>query len=132
MLGIHDLPLFVVSGLLLNILPGPDSLLIVSRSASQGWRAGSAAALGIGAGTCVHVLAAALRAALARHPPPAPSTLWVTVQGRVVYIEGCAAHAAAGAELETWARSLPNVRQAIASLRTRPEAKPPYRLRSSR
>lgn len=60
MLGIHDLPLFIVSGLLLNILPGPDSLLIVSRSASQGWRAGSAAALGIGAGTFVHVLAAAL------------------------------------------------------------------------
>ena len=25
MFGIHDLPLFVLSGLLLNILPGPDS-----------------------------------------------------------------------------------------------------------
>ncbi|QPF76179.1 LysE family translocator [Roseateles sp. DAIF2] len=59
-LGIHDLPLFVVSGLLLNIAPGPDSILIMTRSATQGWRAGSAAALGIGAGTCVHVLAAAL------------------------------------------------------------------------
>lgn len=60
MLGIHDLPLFVISGLLLNIAPGPDTILIMTRSASQGWRAGSAAALGIGAGTCVHVLAAAL------------------------------------------------------------------------
>lgn len=60
MVGIHDLPVFVVSGLLLNILPGPDSLLIMARSASQGWRAGSAAALGIGTGTFVHVLAAAL------------------------------------------------------------------------
>ena len=60
MLGIHDLPLFVISGLLLNIAPGPDSILIMTRSASQGWRAGSAAALGIGAGTCVHILAAAL------------------------------------------------------------------------
>ncbi|MET0517574.1 MAG: LysE family translocator [Burkholderiaceae bacterium] len=60
MLGIHDLPLFVLSGLLLNLAPGPDSILIMARSASQGWRAGSAAALGIGAGTCVHVLAAAL------------------------------------------------------------------------
>lgn len=60
MLGIHDLPLFIVSGLLLNIAPGPDSVLIMTRSATQGWRAGSAAALGIGAGTCVHVLAAAL------------------------------------------------------------------------
>ena len=59
-LGIHDLGLFIASGLLLNITPGPDSLLIMSRSASQGWRAGSAAALGIGAGTLVHVLAGAL------------------------------------------------------------------------
>ena len=60
MLGIHDLALFVVSGLLLNMMPGPDSLLIMLRSGSQGWRAGSMAALGIGTGTMVHVLAAAL------------------------------------------------------------------------
>ena len=60
MFGIHDLPLFVLSGLLLNILPGPDSLLIMTRSATQGWRAGCTAALGIGAGTMVHILAAAL------------------------------------------------------------------------
>ncbi len=60
MLGIHDLPLFVVSGLLLNIMPGPDSLLIMTRSATQGWRAGCAAALGIGTGTLVHIFAAAL------------------------------------------------------------------------
>jgi threonine/homoserine/homoserine lactone efflux protein len=60
MFGIHDLALFVVSGLLLNIMPGPDSLLIMTRSATQGWRAGSAAALGIGTGTFVHIVAAAL------------------------------------------------------------------------
>ncbi|MDB5920444.1 MAG: lysine transporter LysE [Massilia sp.] len=60
MFGIHDLGWFIVSGLLLNIMPGPDSLLIMTRSATQGWRAGSAAALGIGAGTLVHVFAAAL------------------------------------------------------------------------
>ena len=60
MFGIHDLTLFVISGLLLNIMPGPDSLLIMARSASQGWRAGCAAALGIGAGTMVHVTAAAV------------------------------------------------------------------------
>lgn len=60
MFGIHDLTLFVVSGLLLNIMPGPDSLLIIARSATQGWRAGVAAAMGIGSGTMVHVLAAAV------------------------------------------------------------------------
>ena len=60
MLGIHDLALFVASGLLLNITPGPDTLLIMARSAAQGWRAGSAAALGICSGVFVHILAAAL------------------------------------------------------------------------
>ncbi|HEY8026308.1 MAG TPA: LysE family translocator [Burkholderiaceae bacterium] len=59
MFGVHDLTLFIVSGLLLNITPGPDSLYIIGRSATQGWRAGAAAAFGIGAGTMVHVLAAA-------------------------------------------------------------------------
>ena len=60
MFGIHDLTLFIISGLLLNIMPGPDSLLIMTRSATQGWRAGVAAAIGIGTGTMVHVLAAAV------------------------------------------------------------------------
>lgn len=60
MLAVHSLSLFIASGLVLNMLPGPDSLLIMTRSATQGWRAGSAAALGIGAGTLVHIFAAAL------------------------------------------------------------------------
>lgn len=60
MFGIHDLTYFIISGLLLNIMPGPDSLLIMARSATQGWRAGIAAALGIGTGTMVHVFAAAV------------------------------------------------------------------------
>ncbi|MRV72757.1 LysE family translocator [Duganella sp. FT92W] len=60
MYGIHDLTLFIISGLLLNIMPGPDSLLIMARSATQGWRAGCSAALGVGAGTMVHVTAAAI------------------------------------------------------------------------
>ena len=60
MFGIHDITLFIISGLLLNIMPGPDSLLIMARSATQGWRAGVAAAMGIGTGTMVHVLAAAV------------------------------------------------------------------------
>lgn len=59
MFGIHDLSLFVFSGLLLNILPGPDSLFIVTRSLAHGWRAGCVAALGIGSGVMVHLLAAA-------------------------------------------------------------------------
>ena len=58
--GIHNLGLFVVSGLLLNITPGADTLYIVARGTTQGMRAGAVAALGIGAGCIVHTLAAAL------------------------------------------------------------------------
>jgi threonine/homoserine/homoserine lactone efflux protein len=60
MFGIHDLSLFVVSGLLLNIMPGPDTLLIATRSATHGWRGGFAATWGIGTGVLVHILAAAV------------------------------------------------------------------------
>ena len=60
MAGTQHLWLFVVSGLLLNITPGPDSLFIMARSASQGWRAGVVACWGVGAGVFVHVGAAAL------------------------------------------------------------------------
>jgi threonine/homoserine/homoserine lactone efflux protein len=58
--GVHDLPLFILAGLLLNITPGADLALIGARSAGQGFRSGAAAALGVGAGCFVHVAAAAL------------------------------------------------------------------------
>ena len=60
MAGTQDLWLFVISGVLLNLTPGADTLYIVGRSAGQGLRAGICAALGICSGTLVHVLAAAL------------------------------------------------------------------------
>ncbi|MGL1863375.1 MAG: LysE family translocator [Pseudodesulfovibrio sp.] len=60
MFGIHDIALFILSGLLLNITPGQDVAYIVSRGASHGWRTGAIAALGVGSGCFVHVFAAAL------------------------------------------------------------------------
>ena len=60
MLGIHELWLFIISGLLLNITPGPDTAYIVSRSVQFGWRGGAAAVLGIECGCLVHVFAAAV------------------------------------------------------------------------
>lgn len=59
-LGVHDLGLFMLTGLVLNLTPGADTLLVVGRSARGGWRHGAAAALGIGLGCMVHALAAAL------------------------------------------------------------------------
>ena len=60
MFGIHDLPLFILAGLLLNITPGPDMLYIAGRTASQGFRSGLAAVMGINAGCLVHTLAGAI------------------------------------------------------------------------
>ena len=60
MFGLHDLPLFIVAGLLLNITPGPDMLYIAGRTASQGFRGGLAAVMGINAGCLVHTFAAAI------------------------------------------------------------------------
>jgi len=58
------------------------------------------------------------------------TSLWVTVQGRVLYIEGCALQHSSVAAVEALARSLPHVQQAIAIVRTDPSARPPYKLRS--
>lgn len=60
MFGTHDLWLFILSGLLLNVTPGPDNLFIATRSMSQGWRAGMVASLGVCCGVFGHILAAAL------------------------------------------------------------------------
>jgi len=60
MAGIHDFALFVIAGLLLNVSPGPDTLYIAGRGATQGFRAGAMAVLGIFAGCFVHIFAAAI------------------------------------------------------------------------
>ncbi|HSC64038.1 MAG TPA: BON domain-containing protein [Caldimonas sp.] len=75
-------------------------------------------------------IAAAFRKAVAGPDRLPGTTLWVTVQGRVVYIEGCALRESSVAAVEALARSLPHVQQAIAIVRTDPAARPPYKLRS--
>ncbi len=60
MFGIHDLWLFVLSGLILNITPGPDTAYVVARSMQRGWRGGGVAGLGISFGCLVHIAAAAI------------------------------------------------------------------------
>lgn len=60
MFGIMHLEVFVLSGILLNITPGADTIYILSRSIAQGRRAGVYSVLGISAGTVGHTLMAAL------------------------------------------------------------------------
>jgi threonine/homoserine/homoserine lactone efflux protein len=70
MLGIHDYWLFLLTGVLLNLTPGQDTMFILGRSLTGGLRAGVASALGIGVGSIFHTLAAAagLAAVLAASP----------------------------------------------------------------
>lgn len=72
-------------------------------------------------------IAAALRARLKGAKALQASSIWVTVQGRVVYFEGCVESAEQGAELEALARGLPEVQQALALVRVGRGATLPYR-----
>jgi threonine/homoserine/homoserine lactone efflux protein len=56
----HSLLLFLAAGLALNFTPGPDMLYVAARGASEGRSAGVVSALGIGAGTLVHITLVAL------------------------------------------------------------------------
>lgn len=51
---------FVAAGLLLNVTPGPDMLFVLAAGSSGGPSAGARAALGIGVGSVVHTVAAAV------------------------------------------------------------------------
>lgn len=57
------------------------------------------------------------------------TTLWFTIQGRIVYIEGCAQSKSVSEEAEAFARAIPNVQQAIAIIRSDPTKPVPYKLR---
>src|SRR5688572_2736930 len=59
MFDIHDLGIFLVASILVNITPGPDTFYILGRSLSQGRGAGIASVLGISTGCVIHTLAAA-------------------------------------------------------------------------
>jgi threonine/homoserine/homoserine lactone efflux protein len=60
MFGIHDLPMFLAAGILLNLTPGPDTAFVIGQALRHGSRGGALAALGIGAGCFVHIAAGAI------------------------------------------------------------------------
>jgi len=72
-------------------------------------------------------IAAALRERLKDAVALHPGSVWFTVQGRVVYFEGCVDSATQAAELEALARGLPDVQQALALLRIGRGGSLPYR-----
>jgi threonine/homoserine/homoserine lactone efflux protein len=60
MLGTHNLGIFLIAGIALNMIPGQDTLYILGRSLAQGRVAGVVSVLGVGSGCVVHVFAAAI------------------------------------------------------------------------
>ena len=59
MLGTHDLEIFIISCITLNLIPGVDTIYIISKSLSEGKKAGVISALGISTGSVFHILSAA-------------------------------------------------------------------------
>src|SRR5450830_342069 len=55
---LHTYLLFILSSLLLNLVPGPDMLFMLGRSIAQGRKAGLCAAFGINLGAYAHLTAA--------------------------------------------------------------------------
>lgn len=51
---------FVIASLALIVIPGPNMIFIVTRTATQGLRAGLASAFGVEVGTLLHIAAAGL------------------------------------------------------------------------
>jgi RhtB (resistance to homoserine/threonine) family protein len=60
MFGITHFTTFLITGILLNITPGSDTMYILGRSISQGKKAGIASVLGISTGSLIHTLLAGL------------------------------------------------------------------------
>lgn len=60
MLGIIHFETFLLTGILLNITPGNDTIFILTRSIAHGQKAGIMSVLGIATGSLVHTLFAAL------------------------------------------------------------------------
>lgn len=60
------------------------------------------------------------------------TTLWITVQGRVVYVQGCGVSKSQIPQLEAFARSIRYVEQAFVDLLVDPSRRAPYALRDSK
>lgn len=84
---LHSLLLFLAAGLALNVTPGPDMLYVATRGAGEGRRAGIASALGIGAGTLVHIALVALGLVAVLHAVPmAYVTIMLAGAAYLVYL----------------------------------------------
>jgi threonine/homoserine/homoserine lactone efflux protein len=117
----------MTAGLALNLTPGPDMLYVAARGAAEGRRAGVVSALGIGAGTLVHITALALGlSALLAAVPLAYDAVRYAGAAYLVYLGGRALLARPAAATATDAPSLGTTASAATTRTTEPL--PPGRL----
>lgn len=115
------LTLLAAAAVALVAMPGPNLVYIATRTLAQGRRGGFASALGVEAGTLVHVMAAAAAAsaviaAVGRRPPRRPTS-------------GDSCDATHGACVSPPSAAKPSARSALRWLRSRPCRRSPLRLR---
>jgi ABC-type amino acid transport substrate-binding protein len=73
-------------------------------------------------------IAQALQDRLQQHNPfAADSTVWITVQGRLVYLEGCVRDPSQAAAWQAWVQEVPYVMQVITALTPNPAQRVPYK-----
>jgi threonine/homoserine/homoserine lactone efflux protein len=88
MLGITNYFVFLTSGILLNITPGADSVFVLSRSASNGRKAGVCSALGIGTGGLIQAALCGLGLAVLLQKSPAAFQIVKTAGGAYLIYMG--------------------------------------------
>ncbi|GAA4457746.1 LysE family translocator [Phytohabitans houttuyneae] len=93
---------FTLASLTLIAIPGPNMIFIVTRTAAQGLRAGLASALGVEAGTLLHIALAGIGvAALVAASPVAFTVVKYAGVGYLVYLGVQALRSKAGPGTET-------------------------------
>ena len=78
---------FTLAALMMNISPGPSNLYVMARAIAQGTRGGIIAALGLAAGSLVHVVAAVFGlSAVFEHSPALYTVVKLLGAGYLLYL----------------------------------------------
>ena len=85
--SIEVLIAFTAAAMILNVSPGPSNLYVIARSIAQGAKGGVVAALGLGVGSMVHVVAAVIGlSAIFNHSPAIYTVVKLVGAGYLLYL----------------------------------------------
>ena len=105
---------FTLAALMMNISPGPSNLYVMARAIAQGTRGGIIAALGLAAGSLVHVVAAVFGlSAVFEHSPALYTVVKLLGAGYLLYLGFSYWRAAAGESDNQLSRLKPKALSAV-------------------